>query len=64
MSAARLVRVTVELPAGRVLADGLARAVGDLAIESDGTIRTERPHPMRLGELVGTWALVDEALIP
>jgi hypothetical protein len=60
----RVVRLTLELPAGVVLSEGLTAAVRYLDVGSDGVIRTERPHPMRAGALVGTWAVIDEPTIP
>lgn len=61
-----VVRVTVELPAGVVMSEGIHDAMRGLLVDSDGVIRRplerrfyEQPHPV-----VGTWALVDGPLIP
>lgn len=62
----KLVRVTVELPAGIALGKGLVAAMEPLTIESDGTLRRPFPQAFRGQPLpvVGTWALVDGPLIP
>lgn len=67
MSAARIMRVSVELPAGVVIRDGLADSLRGVAICDDGTIRhADGPRSWEgdMRRVLGTWAVVDEPLIP